>query len=100
MRTDQRQDLFERDQKCHRIDATQPSQYDKPCQPIPVRTARQRCKGFHHRLILFPSTKSDQSKCWLAGDYPCLGFPALNTRNVNPRPFSNGSTLASTSSTG
>jgi hypothetical protein len=28
------------------------------------------------------------------------GFPARNTRSVNPRPFSNGSTLAVTSRTG
>ena len=31
---------------------------------------------------------------------PNLGFPARNTRNENPRPFSNGSTVAVTSSTG
>jgi hypothetical protein len=29
-----------------------------------------------------------------------LGLPARSTRNENPRPFSKGSTLASTSSTG
>jgi hypothetical protein len=32
--------------------------------------------------------------------YKTLGFPARNTRNEKPRPFSNGSTVAVTSSTG
>ncbi|HEX7470780.1 MAG TPA: hypothetical protein VF437_08630 [Verrucomicrobiae bacterium] len=30
----------------------------------------------------------------------CRGFPARSTRSENPRPFSNGSTVAVTSSTG
>jgi hypothetical protein len=30
----------------------------------------------------------------------CLGFPARSTRNEKPRPFSKGSTIAVTSSTG
>ena len=30
----------------------------------------------------------------------CRGFPARRTRNEKPRPFSNGSTVAVTSSTG
>jgi hypothetical protein len=34
------------------------------------------------------------------GQYLVLGLPARNTRNEKPRPFSNGSTVAVTSSTG
>jgi len=39
-------------------------------------------------------------KNYLTAETPHKWFPALSTRNEKPRPFSNGSTLAVTSSTG
>jgi len=51
----------------------------------------------------FPERKDDYCggpTGWVAAFGFCHGLPARNTRNENPHPFSNGSTIAVTSSTG
>jgi hypothetical protein len=63
-----------------------------------LATAQEWALLFDHKIIF---SQSQKRRCLAHSlDQIDRGFPARNTRNVNPRPFSNGSTVAVTSSTG
>jgi hypothetical protein len=78
------------------------------CQPMDQRVPQKDKDAFGAKLKAWPwnsgAGNPHHKRSWPVAPARLspadLGFPALKTRNENPRPFSNGSTVAVTSNTG